>query len=323
MNWNRFLRPSTQGAMLALALALVLTSSGSLLSQAARSEAKSASAAIVFGVGSPLLTAERSGTSIGIVADGTLYIFDAGAGVERRIMEAGPKLAALKVQKLGPVFISHLHPDHTVGLAAMLFYHNMSPAGILGFRGPDLPVYGPGPRGGAPGIREVIDHLRAAFHSTAIAPGIRAEQLSGQGGPQLHAIDIAPGVVYRDSSLTVTAFEVAHKTPIAFGFRIQTADRVIVISGDTSPVDAVVDACNGCDLLFHEVFALDFGPSGPSGDGQGHTSAAELGELARRARPKRLVIYHDVRIPSPQAGLDTIRKAFSGEVTFAKDLDVF
>jgi ribonuclease BN (tRNA processing enzyme) len=76
---------------------------------------RNASAAIVFGVGSPPLTAERSGTSIGIVADGTLYIFDAGAGVERRIMEAGPKLAALKVQKLGPVFISHLHSDHTLG----------------------------------------------------------------------------------------------------------------------------------------------------------------------------------------------------------------
>jgi ribonuclease BN (tRNA processing enzyme) len=322
MNSNRFLRPSTRAA-LALALALVLTSSGSLLSQAARSEAKSASAAIVFGVGTPLLTAERSGTSIGLVADGTLYIFDAGAGVERRIMEAGPKLAALKVQKLGPVFISHLHPDHTLGLAALLFYHNMSRAGILGLSGPDLPVYGPGPRGGAPGIREVIDHLRVAFGSQATAPGIRAEELSGRGGPQLHTIDIAPGVVYRDSSLTVTAFEVAHKTPIAFGFRIQTADRVIVISGDTSPVDGVVDACNGCDLLFHEVFGYDFGPSGPGGDAQGHTSAAELGELARRARPKRLIIYHDAAISSQQTGLETIRKAFSGEVTFAKDLDVF
>jgi ribonuclease BN (tRNA processing enzyme) len=183
-------------------------------------------------------------------------------------------------------------------------------------------VYGPGPKGGAPGIREVIDHLRAAFGSQATAPGIRAEELSGRAGPQLHTIDIVPGVVYRDSSVTVTAFEVAHKTPIAFGFRIQTADGVIVISGDTSPVDGVVDACNGCDLLFHEVFGLDFDPSGPRGDAQGHTSAAELGELARRARPKRLIIYHDV-LPSRQAGFDAMRKAFSGQVTFANDLDVF
>src|SRR5262245_4774470 len=156
MNSNRFLRPSTRAA-LALALALVLTSSGSLLSQAARSETKSASAAIVFGVGSPVLNAVRSGTSIGIVADGTLYIFDAGAGVERRIMEARPKLAALKVQKLGPVFISHLHPDHTLGLAALLFYHNIMQFSMLGLGGPDIPVYGPGSKGGASGIREVID----------------------------------------------------------------------------------------------------------------------------------------------------------------------
>jgi len=57
-----------------------------------------------------------------------------------------------------------------------------------------------------------------------------------------------------------------------------------VISGDTSPVDAVIEACNGCDLLFHEMFGIDFGPGGPKGAAQGHTSAVELGEVARRAR---------------------------------------
>jgi ribonuclease Z len=96
-----------------------------------------------------------------------------------------------------------------------------------------------------------------------------------------------------------------------------------VISGDTSPVDAVIDACNGCDLLFHELFGLDFGPSGPRGAAQGHTSAVELGEVARRARPNRLVIYHDVNYGSEEAAIQAIKKSFSGEVTFARDLDVF
>jgi ribonuclease BN (tRNA processing enzyme) len=95
-----------------------------------------------------------------------------------------------------------------------------------------------------------------------------------------------------------------------------------VISGDTSPVDAVVDVCNGCDLLFHEVFGLAFGPKGPTGDAQGHTSAEELGQIARRARPKHLVIYHDVNVPEKD-GRDAIAKSFNGKVTFANDLDVF
>jgi ribonuclease BN (tRNA processing enzyme) len=279
--------------------------------------------AIVLGVGSPNVYAGRSGTSIGIVAGGTLYVFDAGPGVERRTMEAQPKLKSLNVRTFGPVFISHLHMDHTLGLAALLYYHNINEWGYLELGGGrDLAIYGPGPANGAEGIGGLLDHLRSAYWSGVTAPGIRAEELTGRGGPQAHAIDIMPGVVYRDSSITVTAFPVAHKTPIAFGFRVQTADRVIVISGDTSPMDTVVDACNGCDLLFHELFGLDYGPGGPTGDAQGHTSAAQLGNLAQRARAKRLVIYHDVRAPHEEA-LALIRKEFRGDVSFARDLDIF
>jgi ribonuclease BN (tRNA processing enzyme) len=298
----------------------------------------SSTAAIVFGLGSPNITAQRSGTSIGIVGGGTVYLFDAGAGVERRIMEAAPKLAALHVQRLGPVFITHLDMDHILGLAVLPVYNqidfagNLRGAGVLRVGEIKLTVYGPGPAKGRLGIREVMDHVHAAFFPTATADnvgdgirmevgdGIRMDEFTDFGA---RAIEITPGVVYRDSNVTVAAFKVAHKSPIAYGFRVQTSDRVIVISGDTSPVDAIVEACNGCDLLFHEMFGIDFGPSGPKGAAQGHTSAVELGEIARRARPKRLVIYHDVNYGSQQAAIQAIRKAFSGEVTFARDLDIF
>ena len=85
-----------------------------------------------------------------------------------------------------------------------------------------------------------------------------------------------------------------------------------MISGDTSPVDAMIEACNGCDRFFHELFGIDFGPSGPKGDAQGHTSAVQLGEIARRAHPKHLVLFRDLNYPSQQAAIDAIRKAFSG-----------
>ena len=309
----------TSAVVLALTLILAVSSAISALPSQAGS---TSTAAIVFGVGSPAINAERSGTSIGVMAGGTLYVFDAGPGVERRIMESTSKLAERNVRRLGPVFISHLHADHTVGLAALLTHHSMGPGSLLGLGGADLPIYGPPAAKGALGIREVMDHLRAAFFSTVTADGIRAEELTGQDGPQFHTIDLRAGVVFGDANVTVTALPVSHKTPVAFGFRIQTADRVIVISGDTRPVEAVIQACNGCDLLFHEVYGLEYGPNGPTGNAQGHTSAAELGELARQARPKRLVIYHDARAPQKEA-LEAIRKSFSGEVTFARDLDIF
>jgi ribonuclease Z len=325
---------------LSMAASVVITA-GSLLSQTNESRnAPPSTTAIVLGVGSPAIDAQRSGTSVGIVADGTLYLFDAGAGVERRIMEAGPKLAALHVETLGPVFISHLHMDHTLGLAALLYYHRITGGRLVGTgdTGVALNVYGPGPVGPPAvakegiGIKTAMDRLRAAFPPQPMTPGLVPE--SGDFNPVVHTTEIEPGVVYRDSHVTVTAFKVAHKTPLAYGFRIQTADKVIVISGDTSPVEAVIDACNGCDLLFHEVFGMDFGAAGPTARcrdtgsnffcyGQGHTSALELGELAKRARPKHLVVYHSVQIPSEKALQETVGKAFSGKVTLARDLDVF
>jgi ribonuclease BN (tRNA processing enzyme) len=315
---------------LALASAVIVGLGGLLLSQTSLvnepQKRAPSTAAIVFGLGSPNITAQRSGTSIGIVAGGAVYLFDAGAGVERRMMEAAPKLAALQVQKFGPVFITHLDMDHTLGLAVFPIYHQIDQAGNLRGGGGEFTVYGPGPAKGRVGIRDVMDHVRAAFfpplNPDSWGNGIRVNELNIPN-IVIHAVEITPGVLYRDSNVTVNAFEVAHKTPIAYGFRVQTSDRVIVISGDTSHVDAVIEACNGCDLLFHELFGIDFGPSGPKGDSQGHTSAVQLGEIARRARPKHLVIYHDVNYGSQQAAIQAITKAFSGEVTFARDLDIF
>jgi hypothetical protein len=42
---------------------------------------------VILGDGTPILSADRSGASIGIVVGGTLYVFDAGPGVLRRIYE--------------------------------------------------------------------------------------------------------------------------------------------------------------------------------------------------------------------------------------------
>ena len=101
--------------LVAAAVLMGICLSTTILAQA-RNDAKpvDSTAAIVFGVGSPNISAERSGTSIGVLAGGTLYLFDAGAGVERRIMEAAPPLLARHTHSA--IFISHLHIDHTLRL---------------------------------------------------------------------------------------------------------------------------------------------------------------------------------------------------------------
>jgi ribonuclease BN (tRNA processing enzyme) len=127
------------------------------------------------------------------------------------------------------------------------------------------------------------------------------------GGPQPHtkegwvidARDVEPGVVYRDSNVVVTAIPVPHDGwEHAYGYRFETRDRVIVISGDTRPSQAVVEACNGCDVLVHEVYSTaGFArrtPEWQAYHADAHTSTAELADLAGRARPRLLVLYHQL-----------------------------
>ena len=70
-------------------------------------------------------------------------------------------------------------------------------------------------------------------------------------GHKVNAHEITAGVIYRDSNVTVTAFKTKHAME-SYGYRFDTKDRSIVISGDTNPTDAIIEACNGCDILIHE-----------------------------------------------------------------------
>jgi len=58
---------------------------------------------------------------------------------------------------------------------------------------------------------------------------------SNQTGWKVNVHEIKPGVVFKDGNVTVTAFPVRHGTIAAFGYRVATADRTIVLSGDTAP----------------------------------------------------------------------------------------
>ena len=271
------------------------------------------SAVVVLGDGTPLLSADRSGTSIGVVVRGTIYVFDAGPGVLRRLFEAQQRLG-LGIVTLGPVFVTHLHSDHTLGLPELLY-----PPGM-----PSLRVYGP------PGIQRMLNSILDAWaedrqvrsHSTMPRDNALARQAAGAT-----ATEVTNGIVFRDSNVTVTAFRVAHGDwPTALGYRIEAAGRSIVISGDTRPTQAIADACNGCDLLVHEVYNGE--TPMPGGDStyfrRFHTSATELGEIARRARPGLLLLYHQLFLGgSPADLIRQVGTTFRGPVISARDLDVY
>jgi len=104
--------------------------------------------AIIFlGTSAATPTKSRGLSSIAIIRDGELLIFDAGEGTQHAIA-----VAKLGLNRETKIFITHMHGDHCVGLLGII--QSMSMAG----RVKPLDVYGPKPLGGF--LRDSAKHLQ-------------------------------------------------------------------------------------------------------------------------------------------------------------------
>ena len=276
---------------------------------------------IVFlGTGTPAPTPTTMGPSVAIVVNGTSYIVDAGVGLVRRAQDATERgVKGLEMKNLRTVFLTHLHSDHTLGLPDLI-----ETPWIMGRTQP-LVVYGP------KGTRAMMSHLVQAWSADN---DIRINGLEHRSATAMRVTthEIEPGVVYRDSNVKVTAFLVKHGSwKQSFGFRFDTPDRSIVISGDASPSESVVKACNGCDVLIHEAYSqMGYDASDAAWRTYArafHTSIEELATLAGRAKPKLLILNHQMYFGRPKDNYDTmlaeLHSKYSGAVASAKDLDIY
>jgi len=266
---------------------------------------------ILLGTGTPQADPDRSGPAVAIVANGAAYIVDFGPGVVRRAAAAKIEPKNLKI-----AFSTHLHSDHTLGLADLIF----SPWVLE--RTEPLQLYGPR------GLRAMADHIEKAY-AQDIQIRLHGGQPSNPTGYKVVVHEIREGEVYRDANVRVTAIRVAHGDwRDAFGYRFDTGGRSFVISGDTAPSDAVVDACHGCDVLMHEVYS-ESGLARRTPEWQRyfaryHTSSKQLGEIATKARPGVLVLYHQMNSGTSDEDLfKEVQRGYAGKMVSARDLDVF
>jgi ribonuclease BN (tRNA processing enzyme) len=272
---------------------------------------------VMLGTGTPIPDPDRNGPATAIVVDSVAYLFDAGTGIVRRAEAASRAgISALTTKKLGRVFLTHLHSDHTLGLADLIFT-----PWIAGRVAP-MEIFGP------PGTKRLVNGiLDGNFEDIQ-------ERLQSSGGPaangwNANVHEIAEGIVYKDERITVRAFAVPHsKWKFAFGYRIDTPDRSIVLSGDARANDAIARECNGCDVLIHEVYSDAGFTTIPvirqAYHAQSHTSATQLGGIATAAHPGMLILYHQLFFgATDEQLLSEVRSKFRGRVVSAKDLMVF
>lgn len=306
------------GASLALAaLALAVASCGAQ----AREQEAARTRLVLLGTGTPNADPERSGPATAVIVDGAVYLFDAGPGIVRRAARAARDrdIPELEPRNLRRVFLTHLHSDHTVGLPDLL----LSPW-VLD-RVEPLDVYGP------PGTRGMAEGIAAAWRADV---EVRLNGLEprehNRDGYRIVPHEVAPGLAYEDEHVRILAFRVEHGSfEMPLGYRIEGPDRTIVISGDTAPSDAIVDACDGCDILLHEVYSAERFVTRPPEwqryHAAFHTSTRELADIANRALPGLLVLYHELFWGTDDEGLiREIRAAgYDGPLASGRDLDVY
>ena len=272
---------------------------------------------VLLGTGTPAADPDRFGPATAIIVNDTAYLVDAGAGIVRRAATAARdrSLKSLQAANLRIVFLTHLHSDHTVGLPDLM----LSPW-TLGRR-VALELYGPA--GTSAMAQHLLEAYRVDIDTRTNADGNQRDYPEGHNVNATH--EVRAGVVYKDANVTVTAFATKHAM-VSYGYRFDTPDRTIVISGDTSPTQATIDACHGCDVLIHEVNSLAWlakrPPAFQAFAAKYHTNTEQLADLATRAKPRLLILYH-VQAFSPDEAFKEMVDRYSGHVVVGRDLDVY
>ena len=313
-SWVIIQLPSVQDRLLVVAFSALGSASNNLPKEDALSAA-------VCGSRSPLPSPGRAETCILISAGEDLFVVDIGDGSNDNLRSWN-----INFRNIEAVLITHLHSDHIADLPGL--HQN---AWVVGERSSKLKVFGPeGIDQFTQGIEMAYAHdyvFRNEHHGNAIAPLEYA-------GFDTNVIDLNNPVIFDNGELRITAFRVVHE-PVepALGFKFEYKGRSIVITGDTSYTQNVIDNSMNADVLFHEAQAnhmLAVMEKSLMSRGAQllatvfddittyHTSLVEAAEIANEANVKKLFFYH--LTPAPRnyiqeiifvRGVDQVRKEWT------------
>ncbi len=273
----------------------------------------------LLGTGTPNPHPERFGPATLVEAGSQRLLFDAGRGVTIRLNQLG-----IPMREVTAVFVTHFHSDHLVGLADLWLIGWLPPN--YGRRQVPLRIWGP------EGLGKITAGMEQAY-ATDIAIRVKDEALPRSAAKFDVNEYSEAGVIYDHEGVKVTSFEVNHGELIkpAFGYRVDYADRSVVISGDTRFDQNLIEAAKGVDLLVHEVVAIPealfaVNPAMKRVEAH-HTTPEEVGTVMSEARPRLGVLTHYVLTSGPGIPPETkdevlarLKTRYSGPVVAGHDL---
>ena len=262
----------------------------------------------LLGTGTPRPSIERFGPATLVEVRGRYFLFDSGRGATIRLAQAGVNLAQIE-----HVFLTHLHSDHISGLSDLWL------TSWIWQRPEKIKLTGP------TGTEKLAEHLGRA-HQADFNYRTKNTQLSKDTFSILSQDIESEGVVYEQDDITITAFLVNHY-PVepAYGYRIQSGETVIVISGDTTYSENLIRHAKDVDLLIHEIAAAASKLLSQNPRLQKvlsyHTTPRQAGQLFNIVKPKAAVFSHVLLFDiDEEQVLETTRSLFDGHLHMGHDL---
>jgi ribonuclease Z len=233
----------------------------------------------LLGTAGPEYFPDRLGIATLVEANGELLLFDVGRGANQRLYQS-----RINPKDISKIFLTHLHNDHFEGLPDLW----MTPWFLLG-RDHGFELWGP------EGTEEIVQGMRAMFGHDLKA---RVNQFNPIATLAIATHIVRDGVVFDKNGVKVTAFPVEHAdgNP-AFGYRIDSNGRSVVLSGDTTLNENVIKHGSGADLIVHNVIAFSDRLSQlPEMKGvlAKLTTPEQAAEVFKRAKPRLAVYSHIV-----------------------------
>ena len=263
----------------------------------------------ILGSGTPRVNIDRFSQSILIEHKNDKFLFDAGRGALLRLNQS-----RILPNEIENIFFTHLHSDHILGFSDILMtgwvYHRQKP----------LNIFGP------PGTINFVDSTIKSFEEDIKVRSLPPESLNVENLKSNIEI-IYDDFIYKKNGLTIETFAVKHEPfTYAFGFKIFNSKYCMVISGDTTYSEQVIEKTKNCDLLIHEIahaseHTLEKYPKA-KGVISYHTDASQVSKIINTVKPRLTILNHVLSLDgsSDEQILNEIKKNTKHKVLIAKDL---
>jgi ribonuclease Z len=253
-------------------------------------------------------TVERNVASLAVVREGETLLFDCGEGTQRQMMRYGVSFG------LADIFFTHFHADHVIGVIGLMR--------TMSLQGRTDPLRLWGPRGAARMLKRAedfgMDRLSFPLEITELEPGqsvarqdyaivpfpvdhrgaravgyaVVEEERKGRFNPDLArelGIPEGPlwGEIHRGRSVTLDDGRTIEPSVLVGAAR---PGRTVVLTGDTRPCAATLEAARGADVLVHEATFGD--EEAVRAVETGHSTAREAATIAASAGVGTLLLVH-------------------------------